>query len=87
MTMYQAIKKAKESGCWQPLLRKQSMRTLDRYYDVYELVMKYEPERRYGYVNRLLTRKDFASLIPKDKYGAFRWDNSTIKWIIHEMEC
>ena len=86
MKMYELIYDLKKLGYWKPLLCKECMRTLDRYYAIYELILRYEPERKYGYLRRLFKREDFAALIPKDRYGAFRWDSSTIKWIIREME-
>ena len=86
MTMYQLISDLKVLGYWNGLLCKESMRTLNRCYGIYELILKYEPERTYGYITRLFERPDFAALIPKDKYGAFRWDGSTIRWVIKEME-
>jgi len=84
--MHELIATLKKLGYWKPLLCKESMRTLDRYYSIYELILRYEPERKYAYIRRMFKRPDFASLIPKDRYGAFRWDSSTIKWIIREME-
>lgn len=86
MKMYELICDLKRLGYWKPLLCKECMRTLDRYCSIYELILRYEPERKYGYIRRLFKRADFAALIPKDRYGAFRWDSSTIKWIIREME-
>ena len=86
MKMYELISDLKELGYWKKLLCKESMRTLDRYYAIYELILRYEPKRKYGYIRRMFGHADFAALIPKDKYGAFRWDGSTIKWIIREME-
>ena len=86
MTMYELISDLNELGYWKGLLCKESMRTLNRCYAIYELILKYEPERKYGYVTRLFKHPDFAALIPKDKYGALRWDGSTIRWVIREME-
>ena len=86
MKMYELISNLKKLGYWKPLLCKDSMRTLDRYHSIYELILRYEAERKYGYIRRLFKRGDFAALIPKDRYGAFRWDGSTIKWVIREME-
>lgn len=86
MKMYDLISDLKALGYWQSLLCKESMRTLNRCYSIYELILKYEPDRSYGYITRLFQRADFAALIPKDRYGAFRWDRSTIKWVIREME-
>ncbi len=86
MKMYELIRDLKKLGYWKPLLCKECMRTLDRYYAIYEQIQRFEPERKYGYIHRLFKRADFAALIPKDRYGAFRWDGSTTKWIIRELE-
>ncbi len=86
MKMYELISDLKKLGYWKALLCKESMRTLDRYYALYELILRYEPERKYGYIRRMFDRADFVALIPKDRYGSCRWDGSTIKWVIREME-
>lgn len=86
MKMYELISDLKELGYWKGLLCKESMRTLNRYYDLYMLILKYEPERKYGYVSRLLARDEFKALLPKDSFGAVRWEANNIYWVIQEME-
>ena len=86
MKMYELIKRLKDLGLWKGLLCKDCMRTLDRYYCLYELILLYEPERKYGYVSRLMQREDFKALLPKDKMGAVRWEANNIYWAIQEME-
>ena len=86
MTMFQLIQNLKELGYWKALLCKECMRTLERYYCLYELILKYEPERKYGYVSRMMDREEFRALLPKDKQKSIRWEANNIYWAIHEME-
>lgn len=86
MTMFELISDLKRLGYWKALLCKDCMRTLDRYYGLYELIIKYEPQRTYGYVSRMMEREDFQALLPKDKYKTVRWEPNNIYWAIHEME-
>ena len=86
MKMYELIRDLKGLGYWKGLLCKDCMRTLDRYYSLYELLEKYEPKRSYGYVSRLMEKEDFKALLPKDRFGSVRWEANNIYWVIREME-
>ena len=86
MTMFELITELKSLGYWKALLCKDCMRTLDRYYDLYALIKKYEPERGYAYITRMMEREDFKALLPKDKHKSVRWEANNIYWAIHEME-
>ena len=86
MTMFELITDLKRLGYWKALLCKDCMRTLDRYYDLYALIMKYEPEKRHGYVTRMMAREDFQALLPKDQYKGVRWEANNIYWANREME-
>ena len=86
MTMYELIRDLKELGYWKALLCKDCMRTLDRYYDLYALILRYEPERKRGYVTRMMAREDFRALLPKDRFKSVRWEANNIYWLINEME-
>ena len=84
--MYELISELQELGYWKRLLCKDCMRTLNRYYYLYKLILTYEPQRTYGYVTRLMKREDFRALLPKDRFGAIRWEANNIYWVIREME-
>ena len=79
---FQSISLLKSLGVWEdvtlPLAAKLS--TLDRYYNIYSFILEHEPERRYGYIPRILKNKDF-----QDRFGS-QYDEPAIWKIIYSME-
>ena len=79
---FESISLLKRMGVWEqavlPLAAKLS--TLDRYYNIYSFILEHEPERRYGYIPRILRNKDFREL-----FGS-QYDEPALWKIIHTME-
>ena len=86
MKVFEIIAEAKQQGCWRKLMFVDRIQTLDTYYRIYCFVQKHEPERKYRYTSRLFKNEEFAAFAPKDRFGAFLWDATTIYWAIQEME-
>ena len=78
---FDSITLLKRLGVWEqavlPLAAKLS--TLDRYYNIYSFILEHEPERRYGYIPRILRNKDF-----QERFGS-QYDEPTIRKVIHTM--
>jgi hypothetical protein len=71
----------KHLGVWKDVLFLASrLYTLDRYYDVYSFIIESEPDRRYGYIPRILNNPTF-----KTRFGT-QYDESAIKKIILTMD-
>lgn len=60
--------------------------TLVLYYRVYVLFQRKEPQRKYGYLQRLLADKEVQALLPKDRFGAILWERNHLRMAIREME-
>ena len=79
---FDSITLLKHLGVWEqavlPLAAKLS--TLDRYYNIYSFILEHEPERRYGYIPRILRNKDF-----RERFGS-QYDEPALWKIIHTME-
>ena len=83
-TYYEAITAQIEAGLWEDCMAMFDRAwTLDFYYRLYCLVLKYEPERAYGYQRRII----FDEIIIRQMGGAW-WEIEihTLKMAIKKME-
>lgn len=79
--IFTIIRNLKHLGVWKDVLFLASrLYTLDRYYDVYSFIIESEPDRRYGYIPRILNNPTF-----KTRFGT-QYDESAIKKIILTMD-
>ena len=80
-TIYSTICKQKELRTWDDVLRLAArLKTLDRYFFVYEFIIQHEPEKKYGYIQRILNNPEFIQ-----RFG-IQYDEATLKKIIRIME-
>ena len=79
---YSAITDLIHLGVWEtkvmPLAAKHY--TLDRYYKIYRFILEHEPQKKYGYIPRILNNKTF-----RERFGN-QYDEPAIRKIIHVME-
>ena len=83
-TYYEAITAQIDAGLWEDCMAMFDRAwTLDFYYRLYCLVLKYEPERAYGYQRRII----FDESIIRQMGGAW-WEIEihTLKMAIKKME-
>ena len=80
-TIFTIIRNLKRLGVWEDvLLLAARLSTLDRYYDVYAFIIENEPERKYGYIPRILNNPTF-----KERFGT-QYDEPAIWKIVHIMD-
>jgi len=83
-TYYDAISAQIQAGLWQDCMAMFDRAwTLDFYYRLYSLVLKYEPDRTYGYQRRIIRDKSVISQMG----GAYRdIEPDAIRKAIQKME-
>ncbi len=83
-TYYDAITDQINAGLWQDCMAMFDRAwTLDFYYRLYSLVLKYEPERRYGYQVRITYNDSIASELGASYHSI---EPHTIKKAVQIME-
>ena len=89
ISTYDAITQQKSAGMWNSSLALSPgrMGTLDFYYKIYELVLKYEPQKTRGYRSRIC----YNEQIIKSLWGGYlktgtMLDIYTLKDAVREME-
>ena len=88
MTTYDFIARVKSEHQWIWVgccILFERANTLDLYFNIYSLILQYEPQRKRGYRKRLVHNSLISSLIHKDKKDA-EWEESNIDWVIKTME-
>ena len=79
--LFTIIRNLKHLGVWEDVLYLAArLYTLDRYYDVYSFILEHEPERKYGYITRVLNNPSF-----KERFGN-QYDESAIWKVVRVME-
>ena len=83
-TYYEAIKAQVDAELWSDCMAMFDRAwTLDFYYRLYCLVLKYEPRRTYGYQQRIVANRDIISQMG----GAWlEIEKHTIKMAVKKME-
>ena len=80
-TIFTIIRNLKHLDVWADVLFLAArLATLDRYYEVYSFILENEPERKYGYIARVLSNPLF-----KAQFGT-QYDEPAIWKIVHVME-
>ena len=78
-TTYEFILRLKQAQCWEgSKCLFPRAETLERYFQVYELALQLEPDKKRGYMKRLLTNPVIGRLL-----GAS--DEALMKKALHEM--
>ena len=63
-TTYEFILRAKQAQCWEGCMCLfPQAETLERYFQVYELALQLEPDKKRGYLRRLLMNPTIAHLL------------------------
>lgn len=79
--IFTIIRNLKHLGVWEDVLFLAArLNTLDRYFKVYTFILEHEPERKYGYIPRLLNNPTF-----KTRFGT-QYDEPAIWKIVQVME-
>ena len=64
MNVYEHMTRLKKAGFWRAELSMYNRAvTLDFYYNLYTLVLRLEPERKYGYTFRVLANSQTLNLL------------------------
>lgn len=87
MTLFEIMQALKVVGAWRlcsAFIPK--FETLILYYKLYEMMLKKEPNRTYGYLVRLLKDDDVRAILPKDRFGVIKWEPNTLRMAIREMD-
>ena len=80
MTVYEFIQRAKAADLWDGFkVLSSRANTLERYSQIYSILLQEEPHKSRGYQQRLLKNPAGVSALSSD-------DIVLLKWAIHEME-
>ena len=79
-TTYEFILRLKQAQCWEGCkCLFPRAETLERYFQVYELALQLEPDKKRGYQSRLLANPEIRHLLGQP-------DLSLLKWAFFEMK-